>query len=77
MNRTFAVAILDSNGEIIAKSDFSPYVRSAWQFTAISFKLKEPVENAKVAVILDNQVHSAMFDDLRLVKSTSSYCVEE
>lgn len=27
MNRTFAVAILDSNGEIIAKSDFSPYVR--------------------------------------------------
>ena len=77
MNRTFAVAILDSNGEIIAKSDFSPYVRSAWQFTAISFRLKEPVENAKVAVILDNQVHSAMFDDLRLVKSTSSYCVEE
>lgn len=77
MSRNFAVAILDSNGEIIAKSDFSPYVRSAWQFTAISFKLKEPVENAKVAVILDNQVHFAMFDDLRLVKSTSSYCVEE
>ncbi len=77
MNRTFAVAILDSNGEIIAKSDFSPYVRTAWQFTAISFKLKEPVENAKVAMILDNQVHFAMFDDLRLVKSTSSYCVEE
>ena len=77
MSRNFAVAILDSNGEIIAKSDFSPYVRSAWQFTAISFKLKEHVENAKVAVILDNQVHFAMFDDLRLVKSTSSYCVEE
>jgi len=77
MSRNFAVAILDSNGEIIAKSDFSPYVRSAWQFTAISFKLKEPVENAKVAVILDNQVHFAMFDDLRLVKSTSSYCIEE
>ena len=77
MNRTFAVAILNSNGEIIAKSDFSPYVRSAWQFTAVSFKLKEPVENAKVAMILDNQVHFAMFDDLRLVKSTSSYCVEE
>ena len=77
MNRTFAVAILDSDGEIIAKSDFSPYVRSAWQFTAISFKLEESVENAKVAIILDNQVHFAMFDDLRLVKSTSSYCVED
>ena len=77
VNKTFAVAILDNDGEIIAKSDFSPYVRSAWQFTAVSFRLKEPVENAKVAVILDNQVHYAAFDDLRLVKSTSSYCVEE
>ena len=77
VNKTFAVAILDNDGEIIAKSDFSPYVRSAWQFTAVSFRLKEPVENAKVAVILDNQVQYAAFDDLRLVKSTSSYCVEE
>ena len=75
-NRTFAIAILDGDGTVIAKSDFSPYVRANWQFTAVSFKLNEPVENAKAAILMDNQVHFAIIDDLRLVKSTASYCAE-
>lgn len=76
-NKNFAVAILDSDGEVIAKSDFSPYVRTAWQFTAVSFRVTQTLSNVKVAILLDNQVHFVLFDDLRLVKSTSSYCAGE